>query len=335
MRTRPKRLALRALGLLMGALIGGGVAVAQAGPGNPDEDPPPQWRFREADKPVKVVVLAGSVGAYKRNPYAKRIEDMCTNVEVENISAAGYGAWALKRRFQQQVIKNPRVNLRDPNFEYWLVFQGGLNSVATPEKANRHIRDLFLMAHRRGVRVVGFSLTPWGKESDKRWAGPSGLYYQRNTQKVVDYVVGRSEPREALGVHVEKRTDPEAPWDPSELADIGIDLYDSPLRARDTPPRDVEAMRKALSRDNRWKRRHADLDEQARAEALEADAASAAAVPTWYMRPELHAFDHIHPNEEGHRLIAEIACPQLPENWGCACPNPADVAAPEPAAEQQ
>ena len=39
------------------------------------------------------------------------------------------------------------------------------------------------------------------------------------------------------------------------------------------------------------------------------------------MREELHAFDHVHPNEKGHEIIANTTCVELPENWGCTCPE--------------
>ena len=42
-------------------------------------------------------------------------------------------------------------------------------------------------------------------------------------------------------------------------------------------------------------------------------------LPRWFMKQELHSFDHIHPNMEGHRLMAETICPRLPASWGCDC----------------
>ena len=42
-------------------------------------------------------------------------------------------------------------------------------------------------------------------------------------------------------------------------------------------------------------------------------------VPKWYLKPELRSFDHIHPNTEGHRVIAKETCGQLPASWGCDC----------------
>ena len=116
--------------------------------------------------------------------------------------------------------------------------------------------------------------------------------------------------------------DPNAPWDPSEVADVGVDLYDSPLRNSAAPLRDVEQMRKELSKSKEWQSRVAGLDEATRELALDEHALRAAELPRWFMREELRSVDHIHPNEHGHRLIAELACPKLPASWGCECPTP-------------
>lgn len=312
-------LATLALGTLV-ALTGPG----EAGSQEPVEDEAPAtWRFKKQDKPVKVVVLAGSIGAWPKKPYAEHFAQMCSNVEVKNISKVGYGAYALRKHFSKQVLDNGYINLKNPDHEYWLVFQGGLNSVATPEKTNKEIRQLVLSAHKRGIRVVGLSLTPWGDESDKkRWAGLAGLDYKRHTQTVVDYVVGRSTPQQALGIYRDRRDDPDAPWDPSELPDVGVDLYDTDLRDRNAQLRDVEAMRKLVAKDKQWHEDHAHLDEAARAAEAERVAQEAAELPRWYLRKELRSFDDIHPNEHGHELIAKLACPQLPASWGCTCPSP-------------
>jgi len=307
--------------LLAGLLLAGEAAGQEPEPAS-EPEPPPTWRFKKADRPVKVVVLAGSIGAWPKHPYAEHIQTMCSQVEVKNLSKTGEGAFALRQRFMSQFVENGYVNLKDPSFDYWLVFQGGLNSVGTPEKTNKEIRQLFMSAHQRGVEVVGLSLTPWGEESDKRrWAGIAGLEYKRHTQIVVDYVVGRLTPRQALGTYRSARTDPDAPWDPAELADVGIDLYDSDLRDRNAPLRDVDKLRATLAKDKAWLADHAGLDEAALAKALDADASLAAEIPRWFLRAELHSFDHIHPNEQGHALIAELICPELPASWGCACPN--------------
>jgi hypothetical protein len=287
-----------------------------------EPEPPPTWRFRKTDRPVKVIVLAGSIGAWQRDPYADHFEDWCSNVEVENLSKVGFGAFQLRQRFMDQVVANGYVNLRAPEYEYWLVYQGGLNSVGTPEKTNKEVRQLFMAAHQRGVDVVALSPTPWGDDTDtRRWKGLAGLDYKRFTQKLVDFELGRLSPRDALGRYIDARTDPDAPWDKAELADVSVDLYDSPLRDREAPLRDLAKLRTELSKDKTWQKRFAALDETSRELALDEWAARAAEIPRWYMKPELRSFDHIHPNEKGHRIIAEVACPKLPPSWGCSCPQ--------------
>jgi hypothetical protein len=168
---------------------------------------------------------------------------------------------------------------------------------------------------------VALSLTPWGDESDtKRWKGLAGLAYKDYTQKIVDFELGRLSPKQALGRYLDAREDPDAPWDPAELADIGVDLYDSALRDREAPLREIQKLRQELERSKEWQQRFAKLDESARELALDEHAQRAAELPRWFMREQLHSFDDIHPNEHGHRLLAEIACPQLPASWSCSCP---------------
>ena len=61
------------------------------------------------------------------------------------------------------------------------------------------------------------------------------------------------------------------------------------------------------------------MSDAARALRLQQDAEELSRLPRWYMRKELQGFDPIHPNKQGHRLIAEILCPSLPDNWDCHC----------------
>lgn len=294
-------------------------------------EPPPTWRWKLADRPVKVVVLAGSIGAWPKQPYAERIQKLCKHVEVKNLSKVGFGAFALRQRFKQQVLDRlPQLKAQ----ELWLVFQGGLNSVGTPQRTNHDIREMFVLAHAKGFKVVGLTLTPWGEETDKRWAGVAGLKYLRHTTRVVDFVLGKLSPADALGEFTRKRAaGADAGWQADEQADVAVDLYRSALRAEGAPLRDPAPLEKALTRDRAWQAAHADLAPDTRAAALQADAALAAEIPRWFMRQELHSFDHIHPNAEGHRLIAEAACPSLPASWGCECPTtPATAVTPAPPA---
>lgn len=329
------------LGLVFGLAFGtGGSGRAQEPPPSaaeeaPVAEPPPTWKWKLADRPVKVVVLAGSIGAWPKQPYAERLQKLCKHVEVKNLSKVGFGAFQLRQRFKQQVLDRMH-ELKAPGREQWLVFQGGLNSVGTPTRTNHDIREMFVLAHAKGFKVVGLSLTPWGDETDKRWAGLAGLKYLRATTKVVDFVLGALSPEEALGEYTRARA--AGDWRPEERADVAVDLYRSALRAVTAPPRDPAPLEKALAKDRAWRAAHADLAPEAQAAALQAEVAQAAELPRWFLRPELRSFDHIHPNAEGHRLIAEAACPSLPASWGCECPTtpPAQVSTvkPNPPREQ-
>ncbi|HJL18130.1 MAG TPA: hypothetical protein RMH99_20875 [Sandaracinaceae bacterium LLY-WYZ-13_1] len=284
----------------------------------------PRWRFTHHDRPVKVVLLAGSIGAYRDRPYGRLLHEWCENAEIRNLSQVGQGAPQLLSRFRSEVLSNPRVPLGAPNAEVWLLFGGGLNSVGLPHRTNRAVRRMFLLAHRRNVRVVAMTLTPWGDDGsdDERWADGRALHALRSTRTVVDFILGQASPREALGPFRRERRNvaPDGPWQPSERPDVAIDLYDSRLRARSATPWPLEDVRRMVEGDAAWRRRHAELDDAAREEALEADARFLSQAPRWFLRPEYRGFDHIHPNRAGHRVIAETACPRLPESWGCRCP---------------
>lgn len=315
--------------LLIGLLLGTAEPEAPVGPdAAPAVEAAPTWRFRRDDKPVKVVVVAGSIGAWPKEPYAEHIEKMCNNVEVRNISQVGQGAWALKKRYRTQVLDNRRIALRDEAQEHWLVYGGGLNSVGTPKSTNKHMRDLFVLAHAKGVQVVALTLTPWGDLGDRKWRGFEGLERRRVTQQVVDYTMGRLTPEAAFGEYGRKRPGGTvAPWDPIEQPDVAIDLYDSALRDREAAAIDFETVKATLAKDKRWKAARAGLDEEARALQLDLDAATLSELPRWFLRQDLRSFDHIHPNADGHRIMAETMCPSLPASWGCAC-APADAHTP-------
>ena len=283
----------------------------------------PEWRFTYHSRRVKVVLLAGSIGAFRDEPYGRLLNEWCADAEIRNLSRVGFGASQLFGRFRDQVLENPRYPMGARDLELWVLWNGGLNSAAASHRTNHYIRRTFRDAHRRGIRVVGMSLTPWGSlEDERRWGGARGLETQRSTQRIVDFVMGRGTPRDLLGTYASQRDVPEASgWDPSELADVRIDLYDSRLRDRDARPREVAAMRALLQRDSRSRRALEPLPVADRETRLDADAQALSALPQWFLRREYRGFDHIHPNREGHRAIAEIACPQLPASWGCTCPT--------------
>ncbi len=281
----------------------------------------PDWRFTRRERPVKVVLVAGSIGAYRDHPYGRLLHQWCANAEIRNISQVGAGASQLAARFREQVLERPAV---PAGAEAWLLFAGGMNSVGTPHRTNNALRQLFQLAHGRGFGVVALSLTPWGSsDNPARNRGARGLHMRRSTLAVVDFVMGRSSPVEALGRYARARgrTTPDAPWRPDERAEVAVDLYDSPLRDRDAEPWPLDAIRTELERDPRWRRRVAELDDEARAARLESDARELAEAPRWFLRPAYRGFDDVHPNREGHRVIARAACPALPSSWGCRCPG--------------
>lgn len=293
-----------------------------AGPARADGEPEPvpgqnepvgTWRFR-TDRPVKAVIVGGSVAAYDAGNFGTVLQEACSNTEVVNIAKARYGAWAMKRRFEAQVLKNR--NLKTPKGDHWVVILGGLNSVGTPEKTNAELFQLIRSARGAKMKVVGLSLSPWGSEGDsRRWAGTAGLAYRRHTRKVVDFLMGRLAPADALGRHAKDK----AAWEDGDLPDVSVDLYDSPLRDTTALLRPREAMERAVDRSPAIRKELAALPEEERAAARERLISEARELPRWYLRKELHSFDDIHPNREGHRLIAAEACARLPTSWGCDC----------------
>lgn len=296
-----------------------------------DDDAPGTWRFRDDSKPVKVVVLAGSIGAYQRNPYHRRIAEVCANVEVKNLSKTGAGAWPLKQHFKKQVLQNKSLDLEADGIEPWLLMGASVNSIGSPRSTNNHMKNTVVLAKMAGMKVVGLSPPPWGSNKDSRFDGLEGLARVKSTRLVTDWMLGTLTAAEALGQHAQSRpAGVDGDWVDLERYDIAVDLYDSPMRDTAATPRDLEKMEGLLAKNRQWAREHADLDEEAMATALAADAQLASEVPQWFMRKELHAFDHIHPNEEGHRIIAEVTCPSLPASWGCDCSALSAAAAPAP-----
>lgn len=283
---------------------------------------PGSWRFRDDTKPIKVAVVAGSVGAYQKNPFHQQLERVCENIEVKNLSETGIGALAMKQRFRDQVLKNPHVQPKkaEEGQEYWVMLASGVNSIGMPNSTNHHLKNLIVLAHINDMKAVALSPTPWGSDKSSKHRGLEGLERRRNTQLVTDYLTGKLTAKEALGSHASKRpAGADAPWVDIELPDIGINLYDSLLRDRGAELRDVEKLEEALRKDRGWHKAHADLSEEAREAQLNADAQEAAEVPRWFMKAEYQAFDDVHPNTEGHQIMAELTCPSLPLNWGCDC----------------
>jgi hypothetical protein len=297
------------LALLLVAFVAGAKVSAQ---------PIGQWRFNDDTRPVKAVIIGGSVSAWPSGSYGDWIGGLCSKVEVVNRAEAKLGTAALRQRFEAEVVKNRRLKLADrvaAGEEVWLVFMAGLNSIGSPEATNAEVVKTFALAHKHGMKVMGLSPNPWGAESDRRWKSWEGIAYFEHTQKVVDLFMGRIGPEAALGRFAEGRT----AFTPAEKADVAVDLWDSTLRHLDAPLRDSARLVKEAKRSAWLKARLKGLDEVA-AEALRTKLLEqAAGLPRWFMREAYMGFDAIHPNSLGHREIARAMCKAAPASWGCNC----------------
>lgn len=283
-------------------------------------EPDDAWQFEEPDRHVKVVLLAGSIGAFQDGPYAHLLHQWCGNVEIRNLSRVGYGAQQLHGVFTREVIRHRGFPWSDPSLELWLLWNGGLNSAVVSARTNRYIRRAFVDAHAHHMRVVGLSLTPWGAFDDSRWAGARALETHDSTQRIVDFVMGRGSPAELLGGFAGDRGAAPATFQPDESADVRVDLHDSDLRDRSARPRDLTEMRRLVSRDSRWRHAFGALPDEQRAARLDADAQRLSQMGQWFLRPEYRSFDDVHPNRQGHQRLAQLVCPSLPPSWGCHCP---------------
>jgi len=290
------------------------VALAWAGAGAARADEPRgTWAFRDADKPVKVIVLGGSVAAYGQGGFSQWLPTACARIEVDNIAKAKLGAAALKDRFVAQVLKNKRV---DPKaHETWLVFLGGLNSIGMPEQTNVDVAATLVLASRAGFRTMGVTVNPWGSEGDHRWKGAGGLAYAEHSKKAVDFLMGRLTPEQAFGKAAAGR----AAFEPGELPEIAVDLWDSPLRHADAPLRAEKPTVHSVKTSAWVKQRLKGLEGEAKDLAFAGFVSAARELPRWFMRPELVGFDAIHPNASGHKVIAKQICLAAPASWGCDC----------------
>ncbi len=300
------------LALLAIAGIGGPAGVATAKPG--DDETVGTWSFA-TDRPVKAVVVGGSVAEFPGG-FAEQLQGACKNVEIVNLAKARLGAAAIKARFDMQVLQNPNLSKGwGGTGERWTLVMGGLNSVGNPEQTNLDVLGIYRDAHGAGLKVLGLTLGPWGDESDKRWAGFAGIRRQDNTRKACDFTMGRLTPAQALG----KKAAGLSAWQPGDLPDVSVDLYDSELRDRDADPRPEGPLAARIDSDPDVKATIEDLTAEKRAAERARILAQAREIPRWYLRKDLRAFDHIHPNKDGHRIIATRICAKAPASWGCDC----------------
>lgn len=261
----------------------------------------------KTQRPVRVVVLGGSISMYYKGNYGQFLEYGCKNIEVINRAKVGAGGPALVKRLQTEILGNKALmgELKAAK-EFWLLFQGGLNSVWSPWMTNFHLAKMFAAAKGAGFRTFALSLTPWGDDSDKRFRGWEGVWTHRATRKINAYLLGKLQPDAALGRYGKDRPHE---WMKGEVPDQAVDLWDIGLRDKDAKLRDKAALEAsfAKSRFRKEPKNKAKLVEEARA------------VPRNYLDKRYRDFDHIHPNSEGHKMMALAACRRAPASWGCDC----------------
>ncbi len=238
----------------------------------------------KTQRPVRVVVLGGSISMYYKGNYGQFLEYGCKNIEVINRAKVGAGGPALVKRLQTEIVGNKALmaELKAAK-EYWLLFQGGLNSVWSPWMTNFNLAKMFAAAKSAGFRTFALSLTPWGDDADKRFRGWEGVWTHRATRKINAYLLGKLQPDAALG---------------------NIGLRDKDAKLRDKAPLEAGF---AKSRYRKEPQNKAKLVEEARA------------VPRNFLDKSYRDFDHIHPNSEGHKKMALAACRRAPASWGCDC----------------
>jgi hypothetical protein len=106
-----------------------------------------------------------------------------------------------------------------------------------------------------------------------------------------------------------------------------VDVYDSELRDKDAELRDEEPTARQVSLRRSGEGRAGEAVRRGeRGGAVGALVQQARELPRWYLREALRSFDHIHPNMDGHRVIAETMCPKLPAAWGCQCATLPNIA---------
>src|SRR5215510_13527182 len=194
---------------------------------------PPLGAQTFTDRPVKAIGLGDSIMAYPQGSFIDFLQAACSQLEVVNLAQPRLGADEIRQRFTSQRLSRPPFD-HGHKQDRWLIYQGGLNSVETPAMTNEQIRQTFVAAHRAGLKVMGLSLLPWGSENDRRWSEVDGLRTWYSTRQVVDFVLGRLSPAEALGPYVKQHP---AEWNTEELPDIAVDVYDSALRDLEAPLR--------------------------------------------------------------------------------------------------
>lgn len=261
-------------------------------------------------RPVRAVVVGGSISMYYKGNYGEYLEHGCKNLEIVNRAKVGAGGRALVKRLRNAVLgdKDLMDELvgKHKQRESWLIFQGGLNSAFSPEMTNSYLAQMFKLAADSGMSTFALTLTPWGKDDNDRFDGWEGLRFVRATKKINAFLQGKLSPDQALGRRGKGHAHE---WQKGELPMTTVDVFNSELRDADAPLRDAAPLQKSFAK-SRFRKQKAKRD------ALVQEARE---VPRHFMKKSYQDFDHIHPKNIGHRLMATLACRKAPKSWGCDC----------------
>ncbi len=262
--------------------------------------------FKDPSRKVKAVVLGGSISMYYKGNYGQYLQHGCKNLEVINRAKVGAGGPALVKRLRKVVVGNRKLMASLKGKEAWLLFQGGLNSVYSPEMTAKNLAKMFKLAKDNGFKTFALSLTPWGDDSDKRFRGFEGVFYVRATKRINAYLLGKLTPDQAFGRRAKNHPHE---WMKGEVPDRAVDVFHSALRDSGAALRAAAPLEASFAR-SRYKKR------MAKKAQLVAEARS---VPRSYLKKSYRDFDHIHPNSKGHRVMAVKVCAKAPASWGCDC----------------
>lgn len=259
-----------------------------------------------------VLSVGDSIAAYPHGSYTAILSKVC--------AMADFYSYALPRKNPAAVIKSLRQDFSiNKNFkpllakqDKWMILQGGINSVDSPDFTIKSLLATQRFAKLRGYKVISLSLTPWGDKSDPRWQGTKALLSMAATTKIVDFALRKKSPK-ALGLSAK------TVWAPSETPEITIDLFYSELRHLNAKPWVTEKFKQKVQQTRLFKKLALGLPFQQKASRLESLAQAYAKFPQYFLAPEYRSFDHIHLNRLGHKIIAEKICRRMSKTWKCQC----------------